>query len=443
MNYINYNINLSNLEYLSPRERKLASYLGEILKFDNQNTIPFNSQIEKNTRIKAENIPGLIDSLSKSLLQKDTATNNYYITMPDTNNELVPVLDKRFEDGTFQYARIDIDTFKSLSALQLEVYAHLVVLANFMKKNPGFTPTWKTQAEKWHMNIDSLKRIVNNELKNKKHLIDYTLDSRSYIKTLTIIDTKAEEPQTENNLPIEPVIDTKAEDRITILEQQLKLLQEQVKTFQEQMKILMEARTVCPVEESTIEPINTPIEDDTDKLLDSIVADTIEEPVIDTPIDTATPATEDDTEEDDMEKLFAFLPSNDKYSEEPTVQASKPEYGKDSLFSLASFETDEDFEQWKKQNEAVVSETRQESQADINHRSREWTSNKKEEVEKKIDEFTKNKQVNELIDYVIDVVNKEGRKLVNSLDERYYGPVIRIIRKYNSRITDPYYKHMA
>ena len=119
MKFVNYNVKLFNLD-MTPQQRKVATYLQEILKWNNQTSLPSNIQISRDCKVSVNSIPQIIKDLKIQILHQDEITGNWYMTMPSKSNILTTVNDTEFKNGTFQYVKVDIDIFTNLSAELLE-----------------------------------------------------------------------------------------------------------------------------------------------------------------------------------------------------------------------------------------------------------------------------------------------------------------------------------
>ena len=183
MKFVNYNVKLFDLD-MTPQQRKVATYLQEILKWNNQTSLPSNIQISKDCKITNKSIPQIIKDLKLQILHQDEITGNWYMTMPSKSNTLIPVNDIEFKNGTFQYVKIDIDTFTNLSAELLETYVRMVSLASYMKSNKNFTPSWTTLSSSWNINKETLRKRAYKL--QELNLIDWEKNENSYISSITI-----------------------------------------------------------------------------------------------------------------------------------------------------------------------------------------------------------------------------------------------------------------
>ena len=161
MKFVNYNVKLFDLD-MTPQQRKVATYLQEILKWNNQTSLPSKIQI----------------------LHKDEITGNWYMTMPSKSNILTPVNDTEFKNGTFQYVKVDIDIFTNLSAELLETYVRMVSLASYMKSNKSFTPSWVTLSSSWNINKETLRKRAYKL--QELNLIDWNNNENSYISNISV-----------------------------------------------------------------------------------------------------------------------------------------------------------------------------------------------------------------------------------------------------------------
>ena len=169
---------------MTPQQRKVATYLQEILKWNNQNSLPSNIQISRDCKITNKSIPQIIKDLKIQILHQDEITGNWYMTMPNKSNTLIPVNDTEFKNGTFQYVKVDIDIFTNLSAESLETYVRMVSLASYMKSNKSFTPSWVTLSSSWNINKETLRKRTY-KLK-ELNLIDWKLNENSYISDISV-----------------------------------------------------------------------------------------------------------------------------------------------------------------------------------------------------------------------------------------------------------------
>lgn len=183
MKFVNYNVKLFELD-MTPQQRKVATYLQEILKWNNQTSLPSNIQISRECRIDNKSIPQILKDLKLQILHQDDITGNWYLTMPNKSGELTPVDDTGFKDGTFQYVKVDSDTFTNLSAELLETYVRIVSLASYMKSNKKFTPSWTTLSNSWNTSKETLRKRVY-KLK-ELNLIDWQLNENSFISNISV-----------------------------------------------------------------------------------------------------------------------------------------------------------------------------------------------------------------------------------------------------------------
>lgn len=182
MKYVNFNLSLFNLD-MTPQQRKVATYLQEILKWNNQTSLPSNIQISRECKVGNKSIPQILQDLKLQLLHQDEITGNWYMTMPNKSNELTPVDDADFKNGTFQYVKIDIDIFTNLSAELLETYVRMVSLASYMKSNKKFTPSWTTLSKKWNTSKETLRKRAYKL--RELGLIDWQLNEDSFISNIS------------------------------------------------------------------------------------------------------------------------------------------------------------------------------------------------------------------------------------------------------------------
>ena len=183
MKFVNYNVKLFNLD-MTPQQRKVATYLQEILKWNNQTSLPSNIQISRDCKITNKSIPQIIKDLKIQILHQDEITGNWYITMPSKSNTLIPVNDTEFKNGTFQYVKVDIDIFTNLSAELLETYVRMVSLASYMKSNKSFTPSWVTLSRSWNINKETLRKRAYKL--QQLNLIDWNNNENSYISNISV-----------------------------------------------------------------------------------------------------------------------------------------------------------------------------------------------------------------------------------------------------------------
>jgi hypothetical protein len=183
MKFVNYNVKLFELD-MTPQQRKVATYLQEILKWNNQTSLPSNIQISRECRIDNKSIPQILKDLKLQILHQDDITGNWYMTMPNKSGELTPVDDTGFKDGTFQYVKVDSDTFTNLSAELLETYVRIVSLASYMKSNKKFTPSWTTLSNSWNTSKETLRKRAY-KLK-ELNLIDWQLNENSFISNISV-----------------------------------------------------------------------------------------------------------------------------------------------------------------------------------------------------------------------------------------------------------------
>ena len=183
MKFVNFNVKLFDLD-MTPQQRKVATYLQEILKWNNQNYLPSNIQISRDCKITNKSIPQIIKDLKIQILHQDEITGNWYMTMPNKSNTLIPVNDTEFKNGTFQYVKVDIDIFTNLSAESLETYVRMVSLASYMKSNKSFTPSWVTLSSSWNINKETLRKRTYKL--QQLNLIDWKLNENSYISDISV-----------------------------------------------------------------------------------------------------------------------------------------------------------------------------------------------------------------------------------------------------------------
>ena len=150
----------------------------------------------------------------------------------------------------------------------------------------------------------------------------------------------------------------------------------------------------------------------------------------------------DDT--DDMDSFMSLIPECGEYSSEevetvkndnePIKKQRKAECSADSLFNLAN---DIDFKMLMKDVNEDIKSSRE-------HRSNIWRSAKKDEYQNHIKELKSESKKEEITEYIINTVNeKNSRTLINSLDEVYYKITMEIVKKYQDRITNLYYKNVG
>lgn len=183
MKFVNYNVKLFDLD-MTPQQRKVATYLQEILKWNNQTSLPSNIQISRDCKISVNSISQIIKDLKIQILHQDEITGNWYITMPNKSNTLIPVNDIEFKNGTFQYVKVDIDIFTNLSAELLETYVRMVSLASYMKSNKSFTPSWVTLSSSWNINKETLRKRAYKL--QELNLIDWKLNENHYISDVSV-----------------------------------------------------------------------------------------------------------------------------------------------------------------------------------------------------------------------------------------------------------------
>ena len=183
MKFVNYNVKLFDLD-MTPQQRKVAIYLQEILKWNNQTSLPSNIQISRDCKIDNKSIPQIIKDLKIQILHQDEITGNWYMTMPSKSNTLTPVNDIEFKNGTFQYVKVDIDIFTNLSAELLETYVRMVSLASYMKSNKSFTPSWVTLSSSWNINKETLRKRAYKL--QQLNLIDWKNNENSYISDVSV-----------------------------------------------------------------------------------------------------------------------------------------------------------------------------------------------------------------------------------------------------------------
>lgn len=182
MKYVNFNLKLFNLD-MTPQQRKVATYLQEILKWNNQTSLPSNIQISRECKVGNKSIPQILKDLKLQILHQDDITGNWYMTMPNKSGELTPVDDTDFKNGTFQYVKIDMDTFTNLSAELLETYVRMISLASYMKSNKKFTPSWTTLSKKWNTSKETLRKRAYKL--RELGLIDWQLNEDSFISNIS------------------------------------------------------------------------------------------------------------------------------------------------------------------------------------------------------------------------------------------------------------------
>ena len=180
---LRYNVKLFDLD-MTPQQRKVATYLQEILKWNNQTSFPSNIQISRDCKISVNSITQIIKDLKIQILHQDEITGNWYITMPSKSNILTPVNDTEFKNGTFQYVKVDIDIFTNLSAELLETYVRMVSLASYMKSNKSFTPSWVTLSSSWNINKETLRKRAYKL--QQLNLIDWNNNENSYISNISV-----------------------------------------------------------------------------------------------------------------------------------------------------------------------------------------------------------------------------------------------------------------
>ena len=183
MKFVNYNVKLFDLD-MTPQQRKVATYLQEILKWNNQTSLPSNIQISRDCKITNKSIPQIIKDLKIQILHQDEITGNWYMTLPSKSNILTPVNDTEFKNGTFQYVKVDIDIFTNLSAELLETYVRMVSLASYMKSNKSFTPSWVTLSSSWNINKETLRKRAYKL--QELNLIDWNNNENSYISNISV-----------------------------------------------------------------------------------------------------------------------------------------------------------------------------------------------------------------------------------------------------------------
>jgi hypothetical protein len=188
MKYVNFNLKLFNLD-MTPQQRKVAIYLQEILKWNNQTSLPSNIQISRECKVGNKSIPQILQDLKLQLLHQDDITGNWYMTMPNKSGELTPVDDADFKNGIFQYVKIDIDTFTNLSAELLETYVRMISLASYIKSNKKFTPSWTTLSKNWNTSKETLRKRAYKL--RELGLIDWQLNEDSFISNISQISNIA------------------------------------------------------------------------------------------------------------------------------------------------------------------------------------------------------------------------------------------------------------
>lgn len=197
MKFVNFNVKLFDLN-MTPQQRKVATYLQEILKWNNQTSLPSNIQISRECKVSVNSISKILKDLKLQILHQDEITGNWYMTMPNKSGVLTPVDDTGFKDGTFQYTKVDIDTFTNLSAELLETYVRMVSLASWMKSNKRFTPSWTTLSKKWNTSKETLRKRAYKL--RELNLIDWQLNEDSFISNISVKEqVKKIEEQVDDN----------------------------------------------------------------------------------------------------------------------------------------------------------------------------------------------------------------------------------------------------
>lgn len=119
------------------------------------------------------------------------------MTMPNKSNILTPVDDTDFKNGTFQYVKIDIDTFTNLSAELLETYVRMASLASYMKSNKKFTPSWTTLSKSWNTSKETLRKRVYKL--RELSLIDWQLNENSFISNISQVKEQVKKIEDNTN----------------------------------------------------------------------------------------------------------------------------------------------------------------------------------------------------------------------------------------------------